>query len=302
MHQTLTAANFNLVWALQARVAISDARTADLQADLRCIVVEVADVAGRTESNPHLSSSGRLTVPAVDSATGSAPDSAFDTMLVSAADSVATLFSGPVPDSGADSAGDCSSADCVSSGVTSSVIQISVDARGCTGAGTADLQPSRQPSITAEIQPEDGSTAESASKREPGAASDSAGVADSANNPAAACSFSLEKQASADVVEALLEPSQHAESGTSAQTEALFEPSQHAESGTSAQTEALPQPGQHAESRTSAQTEALLQPGQHAESGTSAQTEARPARCALASHCLHSQLHTHCLPTGTGNP
>ncbi len=99
-------------------------------------------------------------------------------------------------------------------------------------------------------------------------------MAAGANNPTAACGFLLEKQPSADVEEALLQPSQHAESSTSAQTEALLQPSQHAESGTSAQTEALLQPSQHAESGTSAQTEALLQPSQHAESGTSAQTEA----------------------------
>jgi len=106
------------------------------------------------------------------------------------------------------------------------------------------------------VQPEDVSTAESANLREPGAASDSADIAAGANNPTAACGFLLEKQPSAEVLEALLQPSQHAESSKSAQTEASLQPSQHAESGTSAQTEALLQPGQHAESGTYAQTEA----------------------------------------------
>ena len=201
-------------------MAISDARTAELQADVRCRVVEVADAACQTESNHHLSSSGRSTASAVDSATGSAPDSALDTMPVSAA----TLLFAPALDSGADSAADsaadCSSADCATNGAPSSMVQISVDARGCKLAGTAGLQPSKQPSTTAVIQPENGSTAESASLREPDAGSDSAGIAARADNPTAACGFLLEKQASADVVEALLQPSQHAESGTSAQTEA----------------------------------------------------------------------------------
>ncbi len=61
-------------------------------------------------------------------------------MLVSAADSAATLLSGPALDLAADSAADCSSADCASSGAPSSVIQISVDARVCTLTGTAGLQ------------------------------------------------------------------------------------------------------------------------------------------------------------------
>jgi len=220
MRQRHTAAECNLVYALQARVAISDARTVELQTDLRCRVVEVAYAAGQKESNPHLSSSDKSTASAVDSATGSTPASPLHTMPVSAADSAASLFSGPVPDSGADSAADCSNADCADSGAPSSVIQISADACGCTLAGTAGPQPSKQPSITAVIQPEDGSTAESTSKREPGAASDSAGIAAGANNPTAACGFLLEKQPSADVVEPLLQPSQHAESGISAQTEA----------------------------------------------------------------------------------
>jgi len=70
------------------------------------------------------------------------------------------------------------------------------------------------------VQPEDVSTAESANLREPGAASDSADIAAGANNPTAACGFLLEKQPSAEVLEALLQPGQHAESGTYAQTEA----------------------------------------------------------------------------------
>ncbi|KAA6424974.1 MAG: hypothetical protein FRX49_05148 [Trebouxia sp. A1-2] len=202
--------------AHQARVAIADARTAELQADVRCRMVEVADAACQTESNHHLSSSGNSTAPAVDSASGSAPESALHTMPVSAA----TLLSGSVLNSAADcSSAGCSSADCATSGAPSSMVQISVGARGCTLAGTAGLQPSQQPS-TAVIQPENGSTAESASLREPGAASDSAGIAAGANNPSAACSFLLEKQASADVVEALLQPSRHVDSSTSAQTEA----------------------------------------------------------------------------------
>ncbi len=196
------------MWDLQATLAICDARTAELQADLRCRVVEVADAACQTESNHHLSSSGKSTAPA--------PDSAFHTPSVSAA----TSLSGPAPDSAAYSAADCSSADYASSGAPSSVVQVPVDARGCTLAGTAGLQQSQQASTTAVIQPENGSTAESASMREPGAASDSAGIAARANNPTAACSFLLGKQASVDVVETWIQPSQHAESSTSAQTEA----------------------------------------------------------------------------------
>ena len=55
--------------------------------------------------------------------------------------------------------------------------------------------------------------------REPGLGPDSAGIAARVNNPRAACSFLLEKQASADVAETWPQPSQHAESGTFAQTE-----------------------------------------------------------------------------------
>ncbi len=100
------------MWDLQARLAICDARTAELQADLRSRVVEVADAACQTESNHHLSSSGKSTAPA--------SDSAFHTPSVSAA----TSLSGPA----LDSAADCSSADCASSGAPSSVVQVSVDA------------------------------------------------------------------------------------------------------------------------------------------------------------------------------
>ena len=207
------------VRALQAGVAISDARTAELQAGVKCRVVEVADAACQTESNHHLSSSSRSIAPAVNSSTGSAPDSASDTMPVAAA----TLLSGPSLDSAADSPADCSSADCASSGAPSSVVQISVDARGCTLAGTAGLQPSKQPtkqpSTTAALQPENGSTAESASLREHGAGPDSAGTAAGANNPTPACTFLLDKQTSAEVAETWLQPRQHVVSSTSAQTE-----------------------------------------------------------------------------------